>query len=146
MLAHGTSVAVAFRIRKERDPARIKAYLELSFFWVGLIHLSMFLVIGTGVALGFLGRSWDEAWLWISIGILVLLWVFMSLLGTRYYDRVRRGVGAASFYGGEKSKVLPPVSPEELEKLLRSPRPIVLSVIGLGGISLILWLMMFKPF
>ena len=53
---------------------------------------------------------------------------------------------AASFYGGEKSKGLPPVSLKELEALLSSPRSIVLSVIGLVGIGLILWLMMFKPF
>lgn len=30
--------------------------------------------------------------------------------------------------------------------LLSSPRSIVLSVIGLGGIGLMLWLMMLKPF
>lgn len=108
--------------------------------------MSMFLVIATGIALGFLGNRWDEAWLWTSIGILILLWVLMSLLGTKYYDRVRRGVGAASFYGGEKAKALPPVSTEELEALLRSSRPILLSVIGLVGIGLILWLMLFKPF
>ena len=78
-----------------------------------------------------MGRRWDEAWLWTSIGILILLWVLMSLLGTKYYDRLRRGVGAASFYGGEKSEELAPISSEQMEALLSSPRPIVLSVIGL---------------
>lgn len=146
LLSHGTSVAVAFRLRKERDPARIKVLLELSYFWVGIVHLFMFAVIVTGVVMGFLGRWWGAWWLWASIGVLVGLWVAMSILGTRFYDRLRRGVGADPFYGAKKAAPSAPVSQEELEALLSSPRPVLLAVLGIGGLLLILWLMMFKPF
>ena len=49
---------------------------------------------------------------------------------------------------GGKNEVLcqEPPDPEELDALLRSPHPFVLTVIGVGGLTVILWLMMFKPF
>lgn len=134
------------RVRKERDPARIKALLELSYFWVGMVHLSMFVVIITGVIMGFIGRWWGTWWLWASIGVLIGLWVAMSILGTRYYDRVRLSVGADPFYGPKKATQSAPVNQEELEVILSSRRPVLLSVLGLGGLLIILWLMMFKPF
>lgn len=146
LLAHGTSIAVAFRVRKEREASKIRTLLELSYFWVGMVHMAMFLIIITGVILGFTGHWWGAGWLWTSIGILIVLWVGMSIFGTRYYDRVRRGVGAEPFYGAKKVASLPPVGERELDELLSSPRPIFLTVFGIGGLLTIVWLMMFKPF
>lgn len=146
LLAHGTPVWVAFRLRSERDRVRIRAMLELSYFWVGMAHVFMFLIIITGVVLGFVRAAWGSGWIWTSIGILILLWVAMSILGTRYYDQVRRGVGAEPFYGAKKAAELPPVTPQQLETLLSSPRPIILATLGVGSLLAILWLMMFRPF
>lgn len=146
LMSHGTGVAMAFRLRKERDPVRIRALLELSYFWVGMLHVFMFLILSSGVVLGFVGRWWGFAWIWTSIGILVGLWIAMGILGTPYYDRVRRGVGTAPFYGSKKAAQLPEVAPAELQGLLDSGRPVLLTVMGLGGLLIILYLMIFKPF
>jgi hypothetical protein len=35
---------------------------------------------------------------------------------------------------------------EEVAKLLAATRPVLVTVIGAGGLAIILWLMMFKPF
>lgn len=143
-LSHGTSVATAFRLRKEREPPRIKTLLELSYMWVGVVHMAMFLVIITGVVLGFLTHAWSRGWIWTSLGLLIGLWIAMSALGTRYYDRVRRGVGAEPFYGAKKEQ--PPVTELELKALLESRRPWLLATLGLGTLLVILWLMIFRPF
>jgi hypothetical protein len=39
-----------------------------------------------------------------------------------------------------------PVSQPELEALLRPPRPMIGAAIGLGGLALLTWLMVLKPF
>lgn len=144
MLAHGPSVAVAFRLRTERDPHRLKALLELSSKWVGMIHMAMFLVIITGVVLGFLTKAWSQTWIWLSVGILISLWVAMSFLGTKYYDRVRAAVGIPPFYGAKEQAS--PIGEDELTRLLVSSRPVLLAVMGIGSLLVILWLMMFRPF
>ena len=49
----------------------------------------------------------------------------------------------------ESFKPHPPVEPAsaaELDALLTGSQPVLLTVIGFGGLLLILWLMMFKPF
>jgi hypothetical protein len=35
---------------------------------------------------------------------------------------------------------------EEVAKLLAATRPVLVTLIGAGGLAIILWLMMFKPF
>ena len=40
----------------------------------------------------------------------------------------------------------PVAGPEELEALLNSGRPMLVAAIGIGGLAILLWLMMFKPF
>ncbi len=39
-----------------------------------------------------------------------------------------------------------PLDPPELELLLRSPKPVQTALIGIVGLVVLLWLMMFKPF
>ena len=85
--------------------------------------------------------------MWVSLAMLVAVSVAMGVLGTPYHDRIRRAVGlSTSWTQGREPPPSEEASTEELEALLTSRRPELLTVIGVGGLLVILWLMMFKPF
>lgn len=150
LTAHGVSVAMALALRREREPVRIQAMLGLSRVYLGLTYASLLLLLIAGIVTGFLGRWWGRGWIWTALAILVVLWVAMSLLGTSFYDRVRIAVGTEPLYGARKKAWLqerpPPATPAELDTLLSSSRPFLLSWMGVIGLVLILWLMVLKPF
>ena len=146
LAAHGTPIGVALRIRQETNPTRIRGYLELSRDAVVFIHLTLFLVVITGVALAFVGGLWNRGWIWASIVVLVLLWISMYQLGTTYYDRIRRDLGALQFYGKTPPSEVPAALPANAASHVHSFRPFLLSGIGASGLAVLVWLMMFKPF
>jgi hypothetical protein len=137
--AHGVSVGVAFRVRRERDPGRIMALLDLSSSSVTLMYVSLLILLTGGVVAGFLGQWWSQYWIWVSLGTLIAIMVAMFAFATLYYRRLRRIVGAMA--NGSQA-----VSGERLAEVLSGPRPWILAVIGFGGIVFILYLMIFKPF
>lgn len=139
LLSHGTSVAVMFRLRTERNRPKIAALSSLSASTITAIYVSLSLVLGAGIAAGFKGNWWGQGWIWTSLAILVVVAGLMYPLGTRFYSRVRPADLLDEF--GE-----PEISDEELEVILRSGRPWLLAALGFGSLFVILWLMMFKPF
>lgn len=143
LIAHGVSVGVAFRLRRERDPRRIMALLDLSSASVTGLYVGLLLLLTGGVIAGFTpgsdGSWWDEGWIWVSLGTLVVVTIAMYAVATGYYKRLRLVVGAMA----EGSQA---VSEQRLAELLEGPRPWVLTVIGFGGVLFILYLMLFKPF
>lgn len=146
MLVHGISMGIALRLRSERNVEHIRGLLTLSRSSIRFVHLFVLLVFVTGLTLGFLGNWWSHLWIWTALAVGVVMYATMFLLGTRYYDRVRRAVGVKPFYGAKKDVSVTPTRTEGLETLLSSSRPILLAAIGIGGLVIILWLMLFKPF
>lgn len=139
LLSHGTSVVVMFRLRSERNRAKIAALSSLSASTITAVYVSLALILGAGTVAGFKGNWWSQGWIWTSLAILVVVAGLMYPLGTRYYTRVRIAEQLDEF--GE-----PEISDEELELILRSGRPWLLAALGFGSLLVILWLMMFKPF
>ena len=139
LLGHGASVSVAFRLRRERDPARINALLELSGSSLTLFFISLVVLIAAGVVTGFLGRWWGDGWIWTALAILLAITVAMSALARPYYKRIR--LVAEALASGSAA-----VTDDQFVSILRSPMPFVLAAIGYAGLLVILWLMMFKPF
>ena len=147
LVAHGSSALVAFRLRREREPSRVAALLDLSSSSLALLYLSLLLLLGAGIVAGFLGHWWGQAWIWTSLGLLIGLMIAMYALASTYYDRVRQAVGVQTY--SQKRKGIAPApqaAPEEIDAILRSPRPFLVAAIGGAGLLAILWLMMFKPF
>ena len=146
VLSHGASAAVSLALRKQRDPERVRALLELSGSILIAAFVSLVLVLGTGIWAGFEGGWWDERWIWASLGLLVVISAVMGALGTPYFDRVRDAVGMDSIHGGKRDPAKELATPEELEAVLRSPLPILVAVLGAAGLVAMLWLMTLKPF
>jgi hypothetical protein len=139
LLAHGVSVAVAFRVRKERDPVRIMSLLELSASALGGMYVSLVFLLGGGIVAGFLGDWWGQGWIWTALAALVVTMVLMYGVATNYYKRLRTIAGAMA----EGSQA---VSESQLAEVVKGPRPWILALIGFGSLLFILYLMMFKPF
>lgn len=146
---HGVSVTMAFRLRSERDPARIAAILDLSLWSLSpasLMSIGFVVLLLSGIAAGFTGGYWGRFWIWVALVLLVLIAGLMTPLGTGYYNKVRAAIGQKPPRDKSDTPVPAPLPPEELEPLLMSPRPWVLVVLGGIGFAAILLLMLFKPF
>jgi uncharacterized membrane protein len=135
LAAHGTTAAVAGRLRREREPARIRSLLALSGATRPWMYLSLVVLLVGGIVDGFLGHWWGSGWIWTALILLVAMLVAAFPLAVPYYVRVRRAV--ADDAG---------TPPDELATLLSSPRPIVIAVVETVGLLVIVWLMVLKPF
>lgn len=146
MLAHGTSATASFRLRSETRIERVQAILDLSRTSFGVMYASLLLMLVGGVALGFLGKWWSSGWIWVSLGLLIAITVFMAFVSSRYFHSVRKAVGLPYFDGKKDQPAVDPVSEEQLATLLRSGKPHLNTLVGVGGWALVLWFMIFKPF
>lgn len=144
LLAHGAAVAVSFSLRRERELARIRAWLDLSRSVSVVANVSLLVLLVAGIAAGFMGGWWGRLWIWTALGLLILMAVSMSLLGSRPLNRLRALAQASE--KPEGALALSAVADERQAALLDGTHPALLTVIGGGGLALILWLMLFKPF
>ena len=145
-IAHGVSIFVAYRVPRERDPARIRALLDLSLVSLYAVYASLLAVLVTGFAVGILGGHLGRGWFWVSVVILLGMVVVMYALASRYYARVRHAVGLASYLDKKDAPPPVPLDPPELDALLRTRRPDVIALTGFGAFVGLVWLMMFQPF
>ena len=145
-LAHGTSAAMAFQVRKETDFARIRALLDLS--WSTLIIMGVsFLIMGlTGIILPFLVYIWNKGYIWLSIVLMLFVFIYMALFNEKHYKQLRRLVGLPYRKGNKQLPAEPPSSPEEVTALLQKTSLTGLVLAGYVIPALVLWLMIFKPF
>ena len=148
LLAHGVSSVVALRLRRQRDPALARAWLQLnaSGGFVAVFYGSLLLLLITGIVSGFIGDWWGQGWIWLSLALLIGIIIGMFFIGTRRYSRLRQALGMPWFDGRKEHPAGEPAPIEEIHALLADSPALALTVIGFGGIAVILWLMMFKPF
>ena len=145
-MAHGTSVAMAFKIRKETDFIRIRAMLDLSWSTMILMGVS-FLIMGlTGIIMPFMIHIWNKVWIWASIVLMLFVFIYMAMFNETSYKQLRRLVGLPYMKGGKELPAEPPSSPEEVAELLKKTSVTGLVVIGYVIPAIVLWLMVFKPF
>jgi len=146
IMAHGVSMYAAFAIRREREATRIGAMLDLSAMSLTGVYIALLVLLAAGIAGGFMGSHWGKAWIWVSLGLLVVMVVAMYPLGSGHYAKVRRGVGQKAYNDPKDAPPPEPLPAEELAQLVTSRRPYLLA--GLGGTTLIviIFLMEVKPF
>ena len=146
-LGHGTSIAMAFQIRKEKDFARIRAMLDLSMTtWIPMGIA--FIVMGlTGLTMPFILKLWDKGWIWTSIVLMVIVTVQMGVMNDKRYKHLRRLVGLPYMIGGKTFPAEPPASQEVVEAHIKEKLKVGdLVSVGIVIPVIVLWLMVFKPF
>jgi hypothetical protein len=145
LLAHGASVAVAYRVRREVSAERVRALLDLSRSTVGVANYLLMSTILCGVALGFLGHWWSAGWIWVSVATLVIVFAVMGRMVAPHFRRMRTAVGMV-LVDGAWERGAQESTPEELARALASGSPALVSSLAVGGWAVILWMMLFKPF
>lgn len=146
VLAHGASAAAAFALSRERSLDRVQTLLLVSTSTYGVMYLSLLVLLVSGIIAGFMGKWWGWGWIWVSLGLLVAIIAAMGILGSPVYGRARKAAGLPYFEGGKQHPAEPVANSAELDAALARANPVLLAVIGYGGLALITWLMMFKPF
>jgi hypothetical protein len=144
LIAHGVSASVFFALKKERNPERICVLLQLSSGAARIMGIFLLTLLSSGIITGFVWHWWRYGWIWLSLGLLIGIFAVMSIMGTRILNEIRIGVGLPSAYGQLPGPER--LSIEELNVRLEQIHPYRLAMIGFGGLALIAWLMMFKPF
>jgi plastocyanin len=138
LVSHGVSVAVTFRLRAERDPARAVTLLEISSSTITAFYVSLAVLLLGGIVAAFDGGLWGYGWIWASLATLAAVIVAMYALARPYYHRIR--FVATALTEGSRA-----VGPEQFEKLLKAPQSLSIAGIGFAGLAVILYLMLFKP-
>ncbi len=148
LLAHGASAAVAFRLRGERDVERVRVLLDLSRGVTAVSSISLLVLLTAGIVAGFMGGWWGHYWIWASLGLFILIGVAMTPLASRPLNRIRQIVQPAKPSASKPDiSTLPGAAmDQQLAAMLAATHPVLLTAIGGGGLVLILWMMMFKPF
>jgi len=146
MVAHGTSIAISFRLKKEEQVENIKAMLDVyGTMWMAMM-LSLLVVGIAGIVLGFMLSWWSEWWLWVSIVLLVVITIWMFTIGQGTYHQLRRTLGMPFQAGSKEMPAQDPAPVEESYALIAKKKPHLMMLAGYGGFVVIIWLMMFKPF
>ena len=146
VMGHGASMWASDQIRRERDPVRIRTLLELSSRSLGLVYGALLTLLIAGIVAGIMGNHFSRGWIWAAIVVLVAIGVLMYVLASRYYGQVREAVGLRGYQTPKDAPDPTPVSPEELAVLVDTRRADVIGLIGVIGLLVLLWLMIFKPF
>ena len=146
-LLHGAVASVTFVLKRQEHPQGAEALENI----LDLVYRGAYLSVGTtivsGIVLGIMGRWWQTGWIWISLGLLALIWIVMLLLGSPYVSRQFQRVYRSEAPASPTPEAAPPSTPQETTPgLLEENIPMVLTLIGVAGMAVILWLMMFKPF
>jgi hypothetical protein len=109
-LAHGTSAAMTFKIRKETNFDRIRAMLDLSWSTMILMGVS-FLIMGlTGLILPFFIHIWNKVWIWVSIVLMLFVFIYMTRFNETHYKQLRRLAGLPYMRGNKELPAEPPSS------------------------------------
>ena len=139
MFTHGVTAAMALRLRHERNADRIRVMLQISSSSLAVFYVSILLLLGGGIWAGFNGHWWDQGWIWVALGVFLANMIFMYAVPARYYKKIREVMTIEE----SGSSV---VGPEQLDAMLRSNLPIVVTAVGLVSIAFIAYLMVIKPF
>jgi hypothetical protein len=146
LLAHGVSAGVLWRLQGEREPAAVRTLLDLSRRSMIAMSIGALIWFAAGILAGFSGNYWTTGkyWIWASLVIAFVIVGLMTPFGRIYLNRVREVVGIDTKSGViDASK---PVDPVALEAAIKSGQPMLLLAVGVLGLIVLAYLMMFKPF
>jgi len=146
VFGHGASAFAALRLRTERDPVRIGAMLEVSAASMWTMGIGWIVLLAAGIVATFVAGLWDKAWIWASLVIFIVLTGYMTPRAGAWTREVRHAIGVKAPYGEKKDAPEPtPASPDELDRILRSPRMFEVTAVGGIGLAAIIILMVLQP-
>ena len=143
MLVHGVHAAAMLAFRSERDPERALTFFNI----VPQINMVRYLIVlmgVPGVIAAFITPWWRQGWTWASLVVFLIISFVMYRYGAGYFGLIE---GAAQrVIEARKTNSEVETAQKEFEKARTARHPIGVSIIGIVGLAIILWLMRFKPF
>lgn len=143
LLAHGISIVVFFLIRREPSVERTRLLMSARNAAGPVMMAAFGVMLLAGLAAAFMGNWWSRGWTWASVGLMLGIFLAMGILGRGYFERIE-----ALFQPAKRAqqKLATALRTQELTPVLQSGHQRLLSVIGVGGLAVILYLMLNKPF
>lgn len=138
-ISHGASAFMAFRVRGERDPVVVDALLKVGGTSVGPMYIGLSLLIVGGLGAAAVLDRWGDPWIIASIVVFVAVLIVMWAVASPYYMGLRKALEERGPDGR------PAIEPSALAGLLDTRRPEILTLVGTGGLVLLVWLMVIKP-
>jgi hypothetical protein len=140
LLFHGVQMWAMFSLEPALpDREKIFDRAEQSRMVSTPMYVSLGLLVLFGVVAGIDGDWFSHGWwLWGALVVLLVTIGLMSSLAGPFMKKVRAGTTRWA----DGSYAMPDA---ELEALLRGPMPRVIAFIGVAGLAILLWLMVYKP-
>ncbi len=140
LLFHGAVASVTFAFKREQLPERINAFAEVMTLAYYVAPYALTVLVLSGILLGFMGRWWNDGWIWVALGLLLGLGILMNRLGRAW---LFEGFRKADQPVVTKLPAAQQTRQASLRRFFLSP--MFFTVAGVGTLAAILWLMMFKP-
>lgn len=142
LIQHSADIIVTFKLREQKEPEGILAtYAFMLDNNSRNLRITYSLIIATGAVAGFMSAWWKQGWMWVALGIMIVIWIVMARVGSQYLYAVDAIADNAIKKKAESSAL------EEFRSDLKARRePEIMTVTSVVGGLVILWLMMFKPF
>jgi hypothetical protein len=137
---------MALQISRERDRSRITALLDLSSASLGSLYIGLLLLLVGGIWAGLIGDWFKFGWIWLALGLLIAITVLMYLIATPFFSKLRAALGQRTMQTKKADPDPVPLSDAEIQAIVERTPVAALSAIGVGGLLIILWLMVVKPF
>jgi hypothetical protein len=144
--SHGVAIWMVMQIKRERDRNRIAALLDLSSASIGGLYIGLLLLLVGGIWAGLMADWFKYGWIWLALGLLIAISVLMYLIATPFFSRLRAALGQRSMQMKKTEPDPVALSDEEVQAIVQRTPVASLAGIGVGGLVIILWLMVVKPF
>jgi hypothetical protein len=145
-VSHGVGIWMAVQLRQERDPRRIAALLDLSSASLNGVYVGLGLLLIGGIWAGIAGDWFKFIWIWLAIGVLLAITILMYVVATPFFGDLRTALGQRNPRTPKGAPDPEPASDAEVAAIVARTPVVLLSTIGFGGLLIILWLMVVKPF
>ena len=143
---HGVSMLVSFRLRHEREAARMLALLDFSGFSLGLAISGAIVLLIAGILDGIVGGLFGRAWIWVALVVFVTIGMLMTPLESKHLNLVRQALGQRTRHEKASDPDPFPLPFDQVHDLTLERSPERGLLVGGGGFLVILALMVLKPF
>jgi hypothetical protein len=142
LIQHAAEIWVSFKLREQKEPEGVFAtYAFMPNNNVRNLRITYSLIIITGITAGFITTWWRQGWMWMALGVMIVIWIVMKRVSSIYLYAVD-AIAEHALKNREDVSAI-----DKFRSDLKSRRePEILSAFSLLGGLIILWLMRFQPF
>lgn len=144
--AHGVSAFAMFQVKRETDRARVAAVLDLSTSSLLVAGIGLLLAVVLGIVAAAMHGFFGQLWPWVSIVVVVVVWIAMTPMAANPMGEVRKVLGLPVRQDKKGDPPRVPGTDDALAIAQARLRPELVAAVGLIALAVLVWLMEVKPF